>query len=181
MQINMAADPPLAVRANPGTDIDQVIAELHAGHALSLIRLANLLVRDPQLAEDVVQDAFIGLYRAMPRLTDHNAVLPYLRTAVINRSRSALRARNRALRRALPQEPPGVSAESAVLDRAERDDVLAAVGRLPRRAREILVLRYYLDLPDLEIAAALGISRGTVSSTASRALTALAGQLKENQ
>lgn len=61
----------------------------------------------------------------------------------------------------------------------DRQAVLAAVGRLPRRAREVLVLRYYLDLSDQEIAAALGVSRGTVSSTASRGLAALARDLKE--
>jgi RNA polymerase sigma factor (sigma-70 family) len=72
------------------------------------------------------------------------------------------------------------SAEAAVLDDAERTEVMNAVGRLPRRSREVLVLRYYLDLSDAEIASALGVSRGTVSSTASRALVALARDLKED-
>jgi RNA polymerase sigma factor (sigma-70 family) len=66
------------------------------------------------------------------------------------------------------------SAESAVLAGEDRREVLAAVARLPRRQREVLVLRYFLDLTDPEIAADLGVSRGTVVSTASRALAALA-------
>jgi RNA polymerase sigma-70 factor (sigma-E family) len=178
MQGNMAApatDPPAADR----TASDDLVAELHRAHALSLVRLANLLLRDSQAAEDVVQDAFLGLYRALPRLKEHGEILPYLRAAVINRARSVLRSRNRALRRAALHEPPGRSAEAAVLEDADRAEVMTAVARLPRRAREVLVLRYYLDLSDTEIAAALGVSRGTVSSTASRAIAALARDLKE--
>ncbi len=126
-----------------------------------------------------MQDVFIDLYRALPRLRDRDQVLPYLRTAVINRSRSVLRSRRRALLRRIPHEPPMSSAETAAMIGEDRREVLAAVSRLPRRAREVLVLRYYLDLPDHEIAAALGVSRGTVSSTASRALAVVARELKE--
>ncbi|HUD37431.1 MAG TPA: sigma-70 family RNA polymerase sigma factor [Streptosporangiaceae bacterium] len=172
-----ATDPPAADR----TASDDLVAELHRAHALTLVRLANLLLRDPQAAEDVVQDAFIGLYRALPRLKDHGEIQPYLRAAVINRARSVLRSRSRALRRAVLHEPPGRSAEAVVLEDADRAEVMTAVARLPRRAREVLVLRYYLDLTDTEIAAALGVSRGTVSSTASRAIAALARDLKEIQ
>lgn len=170
----MTADPPGLRRST-----DDVVADLHREHALTLVRMANLLLRDQQAAEDVVQDAFISLYRAMPRLTDHDRILPYLRTAVINKSRSALRSRRRAWSSPVLHELPGGSAEATVLDRADRAAVLAAVTRLPRRSREVLVLRYYLDLPDPEIAATLGVSRGTVTSTASRALAALGRQLKE--
>lgn len=170
----MTADPPGVRRST-----DEVVADLHREHALTLVRMANLLLRDQQAAEDVVQDAFISLYRAMPRLTDHDRILPYLRTAVINKSRSALRSRRRAWSCPVLHELPGGSAETTVLDRADRAAVLAAVTRLPRRSREVLVLRYYLDLPDPEIAATLGVSRGTVTSTASRALAALGRQLKE--
>ena len=126
-----------------------------------------------------MQDAFLGLYRALPRLVDHDQILPYLRAAVINGSRSVLRARRRAALRKAQHEPPGSSAELTAMDREDRRAVLAAVARLPRRSREVLVLRYYLDLQDQEIAAALGVSRGTVSSTASRGLAALARDLRE--
>jgi RNA polymerase sigma factor (sigma-70 family) len=128
-----------------------------------------------------VQDAFLGLYRALPRLRDHDQLLPYLRTAVVNGSRSALRGQRRAAQRRVTREAPESSAESAALLSEDRREVFAAVARLPRRAREVLVLRYYLDLPDQEIAATLGVSRGTVSSTASRAVAALGRELKEER
>ena len=156
-----------------------LVSDLYRAHALSLVRMAKLLLRDQPSAEDVVQDAFLGLYRALPGLRDRDHVLPYLRAAVINRSRSVLRSRRRALLRPVQHEPPASSAESAAMAGEDRRAVLAAVARLPRRMREVLVLRYYLGLPDQEIAAALGISRGTVSSTASRGLAVVARELGE--
>jgi RNA polymerase sigma-70 factor (sigma-E family) len=165
----------------PSEATEQLVSDLFRAHALGLIRVAMLLTGDQPSAEDVVQDAFIGLYRALPRIRDQDKALPYLRTSVINGARSVLRARKRAALRRIPHEPPVWSAESAAMAGEDRRAVLTAVGRLPRRAREVLALRYYLDLPDHEIAAALGISRGTVSSTASRALTTLARDLREEQ
>jgi RNA polymerase sigma-70 factor (sigma-E family) len=160
-------------------EADELVRTLYEAHALALIRAAKLLLRDQQSAEDAVQDAFLGLYQALPRLSDHDQILPYLRTAVINRSRSVLRARQRALLRKVQHDPPVSSAESAAMAGEDRRAVMAAVARLPRRAREVLVLRYYLDLTDQEIAATLRVSRGTVTSTASRGLAALARELQE--
>jgi len=174
--------PPAAATAASqlsGSEADHIVSELYQAHALGLTRMAKLLLGDQASAEDVVQEAFINLYRALPRLSDREQIVPYLRTCVINGSRSALRTRRRALLRTVHHEPPASSAESAAMLSEDRRAVLAAVAGLPRRAREVLVLRYYLDLPDQEIAAALGVSRGTVSSTASRAMAAVARQLKE--
>jgi RNA polymerase sigma-70 factor (sigma-E family) len=165
----------------PGLQEGELVSRLYQAHALTLVRMARLLLRDQASAEDVVQDAFLGLYRALPRLCDPEDVLPYLRAAVINRSRSVLRSRQRALLRRVQHEPPASSAESAAMLGEDRRAVLAAMARLPRRAREVLVLRYYLGLSDQEIAAALRVSRGTVSSTVSRGLAALARDLKETQ
>jgi RNA polymerase sigma-70 factor (sigma-E family) len=159
---------------------DAVVQELYAAHALTLIRLANLLVRDRAEAEDVVQDAFTALYRALPRLHDHDRLLPYLRTAVINGCRSALRGRRRDARLVVPEVPAAASAETSVLLSEERRAVFAALSRLPRRSREVLALRYYLDLTDREIAETLGVSRGTVSSTASRAVAALTREFRSD-
>ena len=158
---------------------DDVVASLFRVHGLNLIRVALLLTGDQATAEDVVQDAFLGFHRALPRLRDQDKALSYLRASVVNGCRSVQRARGRALRRRVEPEPPVWSAESAVLAEQDRRDVLAAVARLPARTREIMVLRYYLDLPQEEIAATLGISRGTVSSTISRGLAALSRDLKE--
>jgi RNA polymerase sigma-70 factor (sigma-E family) len=174
--------PPAAGRPIAGgadQQADDLVSDLYQAHALSLVRMAKLLLRDQPSAEDVVQDAFLGLYRAWPGLRDRDHVLPYLRAAVINGSRSVLRSRRRALLRPVHHEPPASSAESAAMVGEDRREVLAAVARLPRRMREVLVLRYYLGLPDQEIAAALGVSRGTVSSTASRGLAAVARDLGE--
>jgi RNA polymerase sigma-70 factor (sigma-E family) len=164
---------PMRTQAAPA----DVVQELYADQALTMVRLANLLVRDRADAEDIVQDAFTALYRALPRLRDHDQLLPYLRTAVINGCRSALRGRRRAVQLAWRDRPAeaglAASAEASVLLSEERQAVFAAMSRLPRRAREVLVLRYYLDLSEREIAETLGVSRGTVSSTASRAVAAL--------
>jgi RNA polymerase sigma-70 factor (sigma-E family) len=174
------AKPAASFAGDAGAGRAALISMLYQAHAVALVRTAKLLVHDQPSAEDVVQDAFLGLYRALPRLKDQDQILPYLRVAVINGSRSVLRARRRALLRRVHHELPAASAESAALIGEDRRQVLAAVGRLPGRSREVLVLRYYLDLPDQAIAAALGISRGTVSSTASRALAVLARELRED-
>jgi RNA polymerase sigma-70 factor (sigma-E family) len=175
-----AAAPSLAPAPLADQQADELVSDLYQAHAVALVRLAKLLLHDQPSAEDVVQDAFMGLYRALPRLSDRDQVLPYLRTAVVNGSRSVLRSRRRTLLRRVPHEPPMSSAEAAAMIGEERRAVLAAMARLPRRAREVLVLRYYLGLPDEEIATTLGVSRSTVSSTASRGLAALARELKEN-
>jgi RNA polymerase sigma factor (sigma-70 family) len=142
--------------------------------------MALLLVGDRPSAEDVVQEAFLGLFRGLGRLSEPGRATAYLRVSVLNGCRSVLRARKRARQRGGTAEYPAVwSAESAALAGEERREVLAAVAALPRRQREVLVLRYFLGLSDAEIAADLGVSRGTVASTASRALAALAAKTGE--
>ena len=153
--------------------------ELYRAHALGLIRLALVLVGDRESAQDVVQDAFVGLYRAWPRLRDPAKAPGYLRTAVINGARSVLRARNRSRLLRLHYDPPVWSAEAAVMVREERRAVLAAVARLSRRQREVLALRYYAGLSHAEIAETLSITTGTVASTQSHAMAALARELGE--
>lgn len=158
----------------------EFVAELYRAHALPLVRIALLLLGDQPSAEDVVQDAFLGLQRGLPRLSSPAKALPYLRASVVNGCRSMQRSRARALRRRVQHELPVWSAEAAAIASEDRRAVLTAVAGLPQRAREVLALRYYLDLPDAEIAAILHVSRSTVSSTASRALAALARKLQEH-
>jgi RNA polymerase sigma-70 factor (sigma-E family) len=150
------------------------VSELYRAHRLRLVRLAVLLVDDPATAEDVVQDAFTALYRRHgERISEVDNALGYLRTAVVNTSRSVLRRRRTARAWTPPRVADVPSAEaSVVLDEAHRE-VLAALGRLTPRRRQVLVLRYWEDLSEAEIAATLGISRGAVKSNASRALDAL--------
>ncbi|MGW7454823.1 RNA polymerase sigma factor [Streptomyces sp. NPDC054787] len=150
------------------------VTELYHAHRLRMVRLAVLLVDDLATAEDVVQDAFTALYRRHgEHITEVDNALGYLRTAVVNTSRSVLRRRRTVRAWAPPAQADVPSAEDhVVLDEAHRE-VLAALGRLTPRRRQVLVLRYWADLSEAEIATTLGISRGAVKSNASRALDAL--------
>jgi RNA polymerase sigma-70 factor (sigma-E family) len=162
-------------------DPRKAVDDLFRRHAPGLVRFALMLVGDQATAEDVVQEAFIGLYRGWDRVRDPDAVLGYLRTAVLNGARSVHRSQVRARLLRVPHDPPVWSAEAAAMDGEDRRAVLAAIARLPRRQREVLALKYYLDLSERDVAAILRVSRGTVASTGARALAALACQLRGDQ
>lgn len=146
-------------------------------HQTGLVRLAVMLVGDEATAEDVVQDVFVRLHRNAPVLRDEQKLLAYVRSAVLNGCRSVLRRRKLVRRHAERYEPPVWSAESQAMLGEDHREVMRALHRLPRRQREVLVLRFYADLPDEEIAAALRIRPSTVRSTTSRALSALEREL----
>ncbi|MDQ2837187.1 MAG: SigE family RNA polymerase sigma factor [Actinomycetota bacterium] len=155
-----------------GVDFDR----LYRGQWHHMVRIAMLLVDDVESAKDCVQDAFLGVYRRPPSNPD--AQLAYLRRAVVNAARSALRRRGTARRhlrstQAVPVEP----SDHRLMIGAEYASLMAALRELPRRQREVLVLRYWSELSEAEIADALGIRPGTVKSAASRALTALEAKL----
>ncbi len=158
-------------------DAGEAVAALYRSHALGLTRLAFLMLGDRHSAEDVVQEAFFGLYRVWDRLPEHSNVLGYLRVSVLNGCRSVVR-RARRVPRPLPA-PPAASAESDVLVGEEQRAAVTALRRLPARQREALVLRYFADLLEGEIAQAMGVSRGTVKSTTARGLAALGRMLGE--
>jgi len=157
------------------------VADLYEAHALSLSRLALVMLGDAAAAEDVVQDAFLGLYRRWDRLADPAAAQSYLRTSVLNGCRTALRRRARHgvlsaradAQAAVLTGPSLESAEATVTRGEEHRAVLAAIRRLPARQREALVLRYYLDLTEDQTAEAMRVSRGTVKSATSRAVAAV--------
>jgi RNA polymerase sigma-70 factor (sigma-E family) len=168
----------------PPPEADALVTALYQAHALGLTRLAYLMLGERQAAEDVVQEAFAGLYRRWDKLSDPAKALPYVRASVLNACRSQLRRHGRAP--ALTAEAgladaslPVVSAESSVLSAEQSRSVLRALRQLPPRQREVLVLRFYLDLSEPEIAAAMGIGPSTVRSTAHRALGALGRLLEE--
>jgi RNA polymerase sigma factor (sigma-70 family) len=153
-----------------GTDVQN----LFRLHYLGLVRLAMRLVDDQESAEDLVQDVFAGLARRPVALDDP---IRYLRGAVVNRSRSVLRRRyvtraSWATRR--PRAEAGAPADEPTMQHVERQQMLAAIARLPRRQREAVVLRYYEDLPVRQIAGTLETTPGAVSSALNRALAALA-------
>jgi RNA polymerase sigma-70 factor (sigma-E family) len=167
-------------RAAPETVRQQVTA-LYQAHALGLVRLAVLMVGDQPTAEDVVQEAFLGLYRRWPALKDPERALAYARSSVLNGCRMALRTRFRRDKISLAVPDDIESAEAtALLGEASRE-VIAALRRLPARQREAVVLRYYLDMTEIQAAQAMRVSRGTVKSATSRGLAALARLLKEEQ
>jgi len=157
------------------------VTALYQAHAVGLIRLAIVMLGDRGAAEDVVQDAFLGLYRHWDRLADPGNALTYVRSAVLNRCRNALRQRGQRERhdRQGPGPTASESAEAVALIGEEHQQVLAAIRALPDRQREALVLRFYLDLSEEETARAMGVSRGTVKSATSRAVAALGRKLKE--
>jgi RNA polymerase sigma-70 factor (sigma-E family) len=160
-------------------DARRHISALYQAHALALVKLAVLMTGDQPTAEDVVQDAFLGLYRRWQALQDTGNALGYLRTSVINGCRSVHRVRFR--RQGITLDPPapvGSAEAEAMLGEAHRE-VLAALRRLPRRQREAVVLRYYLDMTEEQAARAMGVARGTVKSATSRGIAALARLLKE--
>src|SRR5450631_1223159 len=165
---------------------DQALTDLYATHWHSLVRLSWLLVRDQQLAEETAQDAFVAMHSRWSQLRNPDLALAYLRRCVINSSRSVLRHRT-VEDRYLSHETSAMtarrgsdepSAESRALERAAGAQLLAALGRLPRRQREVLTLRYYLDLSEARIAEALSISPGSVKAHAHRGLAALRADVK---
>jgi RNA polymerase sigma-70 factor (sigma-E family) len=172
--------------AHPGPRIraDEGVTALYAAQGVSLIRMAFVILRDRGAAEDVVQDAFVGLYRNWGRLDDPANALSYVRSSVLNGCRGARRAQARRDRRdraaaARDGWPAFESAESAVLLSEEHQEVIDAVRGLAGRQREALTLRYYLGLSTDETARVMGVSVGTVKSSVSRAIAALGRVLKE--
>ena len=154
-------------------DADEAVSQLYAAHYTRLVRLSYLLTHDDGRAEEIVQDAFVALHRRWHRLRDPHRAIAYLRRAVVNRSRSELRHRAVVERNPLKPPPPRESAEATAMTGALREELLAALDGLPRRQREVLILRYYLDLSEAEIADTLRISRGSVKSHSSRGIAAL--------
>jgi RNA polymerase sigma-70 factor (sigma-E family) len=158
---------------------DAALTALFTAYHRQLVGFARLLVDDHATAEDVVQDAFLALYRRWFGIRDTQASYEYLRTAVLNGSRSQLRRRRvRATARQNMAAPDVASAETSALNHAQHDAVVGHLAELPTRQRQVLVLRYYLDQSEAEIARTLSISPGSVKQHASRGLAALTARLE---
>jgi RNA polymerase sigma-70 factor (sigma-E family) len=158
---------------------DGALTSIYTEHYRALVRLAALLVRDTGTAEEVVQDSFVAMHRAWDRLRDSDKALSYLRQSVVNRSRSVLRHRMVVHRNAPEAALDMPSAEHGAICHMERSAVVAALRELPTRQREAIVLRYYGDLSEAEIACAMGISKGAVKSHTARAVAVLRAALKQ--
>ncbi len=149
------------------------VTDLFHQHYRRLVGLAGLMVDDRETAEEVVQDAFEALYRHWSRLRDPHAAIAYLNRSVVNGARSKVRRRVTARAFQPPEAGVEPSAESSGMATSRRHDLVAAVHLLPRRQREVVVLRYFLDLSEIEIADWLGVSTGSVKRHASRATESL--------
>jgi len=172
----------------PGSDADHAVTMLYDRHYRALTQLAGLLVSDAAVAEEIVQDAFVAMHRAWRHLPGCDKAVPYLRQAVVRRSRSRRAARRcpgaarpgrgsarpgrgawrpdapTGGQRAISTQPaPGLAAAG----------LAAALRALPARQREALVLRYYADMPDSQIATAMGINARAVSSYVARGISSL--------
>ncbi|WP_270887695.1 SigE family RNA polymerase sigma factor [Pedococcus sp. 5OH_020] len=165
---------------------DEAVGELYAAHWKGLVRLAWLLLRDDLAAEEVVQDAFIAVHRRWDSLRSHENATAYLRRAVVNGARSGLRHRGVEERYLTREqgEPTSYarrtekSAEERALDAETTSSMIVALGHLSQRQKEVLTMRYYLDLSEAEIADALGISAGSVKAHAHRGLATLRDRME---
>ena len=157
---------------------DDALTTLYVEHYRSLVRLAAFLLDDVGTSEEVVQDAYVKMLGAWKRIDDPDKAAAYLRSTVLNLARSKMRRRLVA-RKHDPGPPDDVaSAEHTAIGHENQREVVAALRRLPARQREALVLRYYGDLSEAEIAATMGVSQGAVKSHLHRGKAALARHLE---
>lgn len=162
----LAGDPLLRRSPTPAVGGAGSVEALYREHRTRLVHLAAAITLDRAEAEEVVQEAFAGLQQRVDAVADP---VGYLHRAVVNRAVSVLRRRRTAARYPVPVAPVTVNPEI--------DETWAAVCRLPRRERAAVVLRYWLDWPEADIAASLGWPAGTVKSTLHRALKRLEKEL----
>ncbi|MFF8500193.1 SigE family RNA polymerase sigma factor [Streptomyces anulatus] len=155
-----------------GTTVDH-LTETYRAHYRSLLGLAALLLDDTASCEDVVQEAFIRVHSARNRVREPEKTLAYLRQTVVNLSRSALRRRILGLKLLSKPMPDMASAEEGAYDQLERDALIKAMKGLQRRQREVLVLRYFADMTEAQVAETLGVSLGSVKAYGSRGIAAL--------
>ena len=150
------------------------------GEYLSLVRLVVLLLDDTTAAEDVVQEACVAVHASLRLPRDDGKALSRLRRELVSRSRSVLRRRAVAGRTVPAYARDEPSAEPGAVTLLEHSAFLAALRSLPCRQREAIVLRYYASLPDAEIAAAMGISKGAVRHHAAHGMDALKPVLEQD-
>jgi len=161
----------------PGLDL----ATLHRNHYRELVRLASFLIDDVGRCEELVQEAFVRVAGRPGAIREPERAASYLRSAVLNGARSALRRKDPApkLRMVSATEARPEGPEGAATRHDDEAAVLAALRRLPHRQQSVLVLRYWLELSEAQIAETLGIGPGTVKTHARRGLDALAAHLED--
>lgn len=156
-------------------DRDALVAELFQLEGARLVRLARLFTDDRNAAEDLVQEAFIRLHRAAHRLNDVTKAAPYLRSIVINLAKDHNRRGLMSLRHqeAVPAGSAPDAPEDVLISDEDRQALLAEVQQLSARQRDCILLRYYLDLSEAEIAATLAMSKNSVKTHCRRGMATL--------
>jgi RNA polymerase sigma-70 factor (sigma-E family) len=157
------------------------LAALFAEHAAPLVRMARLFVDDRSAAEDVVQEAFLRLQNSRHRIREPERIAAYLRSIVLNLARDHNRRGLMSLRHHAAPLEETTSADDALMLEAGQQEVVEALRALPRRQRDCLVLRYYLELSPPEIAETLGLSANSVKTHLQRGLRALERTLGEER
>jgi RNA polymerase sigma factor (sigma-70 family) len=172
ISLNGTSSSPVAA-ATLRSDADQAVTDMYQAQYSSLVRLTTLLTGDAGAAERVVQDSFVDMHRSWSRLQGPDRALSYLRRSVVIRSRSVPRFRDcdpaasvRAQDEVADQIPAGPPGSASIV---------SAIWELPPRQREAVVFRFYLGLPEGQIASAMGISRSAVRAHTARAVAALQG------
>jgi RNA polymerase sigma-70 factor (sigma-E family) len=163
----------------PPADRDAAAAALFEAYYVRLVALARRILADPDLAEDVTMDAFVGLYRRWHRVRRPEDAYFYLRASVVNGSRNRIRGNLVARSKAALFGREVGPVPDMVAPLLEQQTIVDALRRLSTRQRQVLVLRYYEELSETEIAGTLGCSVGSVKTHAARGLKALAAQLEE--
>lgn len=157
------------------------VARLHADQYETLVRLAGLLLGRRDLAEEVTQDAFASTYERWDRIREPERRVSYLRSATLNGARKRLRRRTLAARLVPTRGPDPVIPEDSALTSERQRHLLAELRRLPARQQQCLLLRFYVDLKEDEIASSLGISTGSVKTHTHRGLRTLESRLEEDR
>lgn len=158
---------------------DRAVTTLYLTHYRPLVQMAVLLVQDLATAEEIVQDSFVAVHAAWRRLPDADHALSYLRRSVVDRSRAALR-QHVVVDKLAPRLAPDLPDTLGETDiKVERSAFISALWTLPARQREVVVLRYFADLPEIQVASATGISAGAVKAHAARAVSSLRARLRK--
>ena len=156
------------------------ISDLFKQQARSLVRMVRLFVDDRNAAEDMVQEAFLRLLDALPRIRQPERAVAYLRSIVLNLARDHNRRGLVSLRHRLPADESTASIVDKIVLREDQKQVIEALDNLPRRQRDCLVLKYYTELPLTEIAETLGLSVNTVKTHLRRGMSELGKRLGED-
>ncbi len=159
------------------------VERMYHAESANLVRLARLFTDDRTGAEDIVQEAFIRLYRSADRIKDTSKSAAYLRSIVLNLARDTNRRGLLSLRHqdAMIDDRQPVRPDDAVVRSADEEEVMQALSLLSARQRDCLVLRFYMELSEREIAETLAISQNSVKTHCRRGMAALAEQLEPAQ